>query len=305
MIARIPLLIFLLLTFFCSGTSDESRYLPDSLPSEESLKETLANEDHLRVLNEKASSLGFSLQKWKDSEKQFVTDREINVYWNSEKKQLRTNFPDTDSIDRLRESIRMRLVWSRIFQKANIQIKQKPIHQNQTQFLTKLDLKSSPQFGNAQSRWVIIEWSDYLCGFCKDTFPHTKKILKQYQNQVFYVHKDYPLDGDSIESLAPLVVSRCLWEKDPIHFTDHMLVLYKHAKSMIHGEPLPVFSSDLLAECDSKREVGKYLNLVKKDWEEAKKLGVTSIPTFWVNGKWIVGALNEETWKKVLKDTDR
>ncbi|MBL0956397.1 MAG: thioredoxin domain-containing protein [Leptospira sp.] len=300
---NVPIVILFYFFFSCSEPLPENRYLPESLPSEESIKETLSSEIHLNQLNEKAKSLGITLHEWKETERKLVSETDINHYWGSEKKQLRSSIQDTDAIDRLREMIRIRIVWSRIFQKSNISIKQKSITQSKISLLSKINSKFSPQFGQPNSKWVIVEWSDYICGFCKETFPHTQKLLSKYKNQIHYIHKDFPLDGDTNQSLAPLVVSRCLWDKDPVHFTEHMQNLYANAKTMIKTEiPIPNQSS-VWSECDSQRETQKYLDLVKKDWEEAKKLGVTSIPTFWVNGKWIVGALNQDTWERVLKDT--
>lgn len=302
-ISNVPLVILFFFIFSCSEPISENRYQPESLPSEESIKETLSSEIYMNQLNEKAKNLGFTLQEWKETEKKLVSELDINHYWSSEKKQLRSSLHDTDAVDRLREMIRIRIVWSRIFQKSNISIKQKPFDQSRPSLLSKINSKSSPQFGQPNSKWVIIEWSDYLCGFCKETFPHTKNILSKYKNQIWYIHKDFPLDGESNQSLAPLIVSRCLWDRDPAHFSDHMQKLYVHAKTMIKSEdPIPNQSS-VWSECDSQSVRKKYLDLVKKDWEEAKKLGVTAIPTFWVNGRWIVGALNAESWERVLKDT--
>lgn len=298
-----PIVILFFFIFSCSEPLSENRYLPESLPSEESIKETLSSEIHMNQLNEKAKTLGITLQEWKETEKKLVSELDINHYWSSEKHQLRSSMQDTDAIDRLREMIRIRIVWSRIFKKSNISIKQKPFDQSRATILSKINSKFTPQLGQPKAKWVIIEWSDYLCGFCKETFPHTKIILTKYKNQIFYIHKDFPLDGESNQSLAPLVVSRCLWDRDPNHFTDHMQNLYSHARTMLKSEdPIPNQSS-VWSECDSQRETKKYLDLVKKDWEEAKKLGVTAIPTFWVNGRWIVGSLNTESWERVLKDT--
>ncbi|TGK52754.1 oxidoreductase [Leptospira bouyouniensis] len=296
----IPLFFFL---FSCGGSPTETLYLPESLPSEDTIKETLSSDTHLSLLNEKATSLGKTLQEWKEWEKSLVTDKEINTYWQTEKKQFQSSFPDTDAIDRIRESIRMRIVWSRIFHKTNLSFKQKPTYQSKSNILSKINLQNSPRFGKMNSKWVIVEWSDYLCGFCKQTFPHTKKLLSKYKSEINYIHKDFPLDGDSDESLIPLAVSRCLWEKDPTHFSDHMELLYQHAKKMTKGENIQVSQWDFFEECNSKNSNARYLDLVKNDWEEAKKFGVSSVPTFWVNGRWIVGALDSETWEKVLKDT--
>ncbi|TGM52109.1 oxidoreductase [Leptospira biflexa] len=299
----VQLIIMIFLYLSCGGSSFESNYLPESLPSEDSIKETLSSDVHLSQLNEKAHSLGKNLQEWKESEKSLVSDQEINTYWQREKVRLRNSIPDTDAIDRLRESIRLRIVWSRIFHKTNINIKQKPIYQSKSNLLTQLDVQYSPQFGNKKAKWVIVEWSDYLCGFCKKTFPHTKNLLLKYKTQIHYIHKDFPLDGESDQSLIPLVVSRCLWEKDPTQFSLHMQLLYAHANHLAKGEAISSNHWNYFTECISQTSNARYRNLVEADWEEAKKLGVSSVPTFWVNGRWILGALDAETWERVLEDT--
>lgn len=232
-----------------------------------------------------------------------VTEKEISSFWQKEKKSLTLPIGDTDSIDRQRESIRIRIVWSRMFHKAGLPLKQKPANVFNANLLKKLDLRSSPKFGSQNSKWVIVEWSDYLCNFCRDTFPHTKNLLVKYKSQIFYVHKDFPLDGESNEGLRPLALGRCLWEKDPGNFQTHMQLLYSQSKKIMRGDELQVTEWEPFQECQAKTLSSKYISQVRSDMKEATALGVSSVPTFWVNGRWIVGALNAESWERVLKDT--
>lgn len=296
---------FLLLFVFvsCGEVAKQDSFLPENLPSEEIVKLYLSSDSYLEKLNVHARTLGRTLPEWKDWERSQVTDKEISKYWPKERKSLPPEISDTDAIDRLRESIRIRIVWSRLFHQAGIQWKEKSFETSRADLLKKLDLSFAPKFGSSDAKWVIVEWSDYLCNFCRDSFPHTKTILSKYNSQIFYVHKDFPLDGESDEGLLPLSFGRCLWEKDPEHFQAHMQLLYLNAKKIMRGDDLQIPEWLSFGECQPKGLSRKYISQVHRDRKEANEFGVSSVPTFWVNGRWIVGALNAESWEQVLKDT--
>ncbi|PJZ44891.1 thioredoxin domain-containing protein [Leptospira brenneri] len=301
----LPFLLMVLFFFSCGEPVTEDRFLPDSLPTEEVVKDSLSADSYLRKLQEAAKLEGKTLSEWKESERGQVSDQEITKYWQMERKSLPREGSDTDAIDRLRESIRIRIVWSRIFHKVGLPWKGKSTRILDQDLLKKLDLRNSPKFGllDKNTRWVIVEWSDYLCNYCRETFPHTRSMLSKYGSKIFYVHKDYPLDDESKEGIFPLAVGRCLWEKDPNQFPNHMQVLYTNAKKIFRGETFSVVGSESLESCQKVDLDTKYFDQVRKDMKEASALGVSSVPTFWVNGRWIVGALNAQTWERVLKDT--
>lgn len=299
----VPLLLLILFFLSCGENARQDAFLPESLPSEETIKRSLSSDSHLAKLNEEARHQGKTLTEWKEWERSQVTDKEIGKFWSKERKSLPPEISDTDAIDRLRESIRIRIVWSRLFRQAGIQWQEKPFSANNSDILKRLEMKYSPKFGYPNSKWVIVEWSDYLCNFCRDTFPHTKNLLVKYKSQIFYVHKDFPLDGESNEGLRPLALGRCLWEKDPGNFQTHMQLLYSQSKKIMRGDELQVTEWEPFQECQAKTLSSKYISQVRSDMKEATALGVSSVPTFWVNGRWIVGALNAESWERVLKDT--
>lgn len=303
---RFPVLNYSLLAFFffliffvsCNENTSEDLYLPENLPSEEMIKETLSSDSSLVKLNAKAKSL----VTWKEEEKTLVSEKDINLYWQKEKKSTPKNILDTDLIDRQRDSIRIRIVWSRIFHKTGITLKQKQIQVKNFNLFKQLNFKSSPKFGSSDAKWIIVEWSDYLCNFCRESFPHTKNLLAKYKTQIMYIHKDFPLDGESDAGLLPLAIGRCLWEKDPKNFQDHMQLLYSNSKKIMRGEDLQVKEWDFSPDCQPKALSPKYFSQVREDLKEAEMFGVNSVPTFWINGHWIVGALNAESWERVLKD---
>lgn len=91
----VPVIFLLLLLYTCGGSPNEVYYLPEILPTEEAIKETLSSDSQLALLHEKAKSKHQSLEEWKESERSFVTEKDINVYWPIEKRNylLRSKIP--------------------------------------------------------------------------------------------------------------------------------------------------------------------------------------------------------------------
>jgi len=293
----VPILSFLIFLFSCQNTATEEFFLPDILPTEEEVKYSLSSDEYLVRLRAIAKSKQLTLEEWKEGERAKVKESEISRYWQAERKKLPLEISNTDAIDRMRDSIRIRIVWSRIFHEAGLSWKVIPSKVGN--LLSKLDIKHSPKIGNPKGKWVIIEWSDFLCHFCKQTFPFTKKLLLKRADQIYYIHKDFPLDDESEEGILPLAMARCLWENEPTNILNHMDILYSDSKKIKSGTDLG------FKNCSADDLNSRFKDLVRVDHKEAQKLGVTSIPTFWVNGRWIVGSLNQETWEKVLRETER
>ncbi len=290
--------LFFLFLLSCESETQAPKFLPDNLPSEEVIKQVLSSDKNMTKLRNRAMEKQVTLEEWKKLVRQEVTDPEISRYSALERKSASIGEFDTDAIDKKRESIRIRLAWSRMLSEANISWKEHSASPEQN-ILAKIKLNLTPTVGKSPAKWTIVEWSDYHCTFCKQTHPHTRKILENYKGQVLYYHKDFPLDSESDEGLLPLAFARCFWEKDSSHYVRHTIDIYENIN---HLENL---KTEAGLDCDPKKLDRKYFKIVLDDFEEASRLGVGSIPTFWVNGRWIVGSLDEKTWARILRETSR
>lgn len=291
-------LLFLLLLFSCDSETQPPKFLPDKLPSEDAIKQALSSDKNMTKLRNLAMEKGVTLDEWKKLVRQEVAETEISRYSALERKSFPMGEFDTDAIDRKRDSIRIRLAWSRMLEEAKISWKENTASLEQN-ILPKLNLNQTPNVGKSNGKWTIVEWSDFNCTFCKQTHPHTRRMLENNKGQVLYYHKDFPLDSESDEGILPLAFARCLWEKDPSHYLSHTKSMYENVNH------LQVLNVEERLDCDPNKLDRKYFKLVLADYEEATRLGVGSIPTFWVNGRWIVGSLDEKTWARVLRETSR
>lgn len=144
--------------------------------------------------------------------------------------------------------------------------------------------------GPKEAPVALVEFSDYQCPFCKRVLSTIKQITDAYPGKVKWVFRDFPIV--SLHPTAPKAheAARCageqgkfweyhdlLFERSPRHSPQELKQYAQELK--LDG---PVFAQCL--------DSGKYQAQVNSDVEEGTRLGVTGTPTFFLNGRLLVGA---------------
>lgn len=142
---------------------------------------------------------------------------------------------------------------------------------------------------------TLVEFSDFECPFCRGGAAAVKELLEQHPASVRVVFKNLPLDtacNDGMtQQLHPFacraaVLARCAGEENPEDFWDAHDALFRASAfsdgvlDQILGE-LPRSREEIEACMDSSGPLEK----VKADVAEARRLGVTGTPTFFLNGR--------------------
>jgi uncharacterized membrane protein/protein-disulfide isomerase len=148
---------------------------------------------------------------------------------------------------------------------------------------------------------LILKFNDYQCPPCRQTYNEYKPIIAKYQaqypGQVKFVTKDYPLEAEcntggvhaaACEAAAAVRMARLKGKADALE--DWLF------------DNQPAMSPELVRR--GVREVGgiadfdaqypRVLEQVRADVALGRQLGVTSTPTFFVNGVKIVGGLRPQ-----------
>ncbi len=155
------------------------------------------------------------------------------------------------------------------------------------------DVAGFPAKGKADAPVTIVEYSDFECPFCQrfydDTLP---SILSNYvdSGKAKIYFKQFPLEQLHPLALKAAEASECardqnkFWEYHDKLFTTKQLdatSLKKHASDL--GLNTVTFTSCL--------DGGQKTAVVKAQQAEGARLGVGGTPTFFINGKMVVGAL--------------
>ena len=155
--------------------------------------------------------------------------------------------------------------------------------------------------GDENAKVTIIEFSDYECPFCKKAEPTMKKILKNYDGQVRWVYRDFPMSYHKNAQLAAEASEAAhaqgkYWEYHDLIYENTKNLkkadLIKYAEQL--GLDMEQFKSDL--------ESGKYTEEVKKDLADGEAAGVDGTPAFFINGRKVVGAQPYEEFARVIDE---
>jgi len=173
--------------------------------------------------------------------------------------------------------------------------------------MEKITLEGQPSRGPDDAKVTIVEYSDYQCPFCARAYETLEKeVLPAYGDRVRFVFKNLPLKEIHPWAEGAALASECALRQGNDHFWTLYNGLFAQQKditpanladkavAMAEGTGM---DTGALRTCIEKQEA---LDAVQADVAEATEIGVTSTPTFIINGKRVSGAQTFEGFKAIL-----
>jgi protein-disulfide isomerase len=161
--------------------------------------------------------------------------------------------------------------------------------------------KGAPVRGDPNAKVAVVEFSDFQCPFCARSVATLDQIAQTYGDKVRIVFKHMPL---SIHPLAPAAHAAAeaahrqgkFWEMHNKIFANQSEMSPEKYREYAReiGLDLKRFDRDV-ADASTKQRVGE-------DTAEAMRLGITGTPAFFVNGRYLEGAVPFESIKKILDE---
>jgi protein-disulfide isomerase len=172
-----------------------------------------------------------------------------------------------------------------------------------------LDMDKSPFMGNRNSKVTIVEFSNFQCPYCMDSWVKLQKLIQKHPQEMRYIFKHFPFQpqGKTFElseltAAAQEVNNEAFWLIHDFFFTDegqNVARLEKEAvKQKIEqllkgkGYDVRVFQSAL--------ETGRAKKRVLDDIAVGDRIRITGTPTKIVNGDVIVGASQDNILERYL-----
>ncbi|MCB9008918.1 MAG: thioredoxin domain-containing protein [Ardenticatenaceae bacterium] len=165
--------------------------------------------------------------------------------------------------------------------------------------------------GDPDAPVQIVEFTDYQCPFCQqyavETFPTL--FTEMIENgRVFYAIKDLPLDNLHPEAIVAATAVRCAGEQDA-YKAMHDSVFANQELWSGNGETAAIsifadLAADLGLDGDELTgciQAGAQRELVLANQQESLALGVSSTPTFYMNGYPLRGAQPFEVFDAVAE----
>jgi len=165
-----------------------------------------------------------------------------------------------------------------------------------------------PALGQADAPVVIVEFSDFQCPYCarfaRQTFPQIKREYID-TGKVKLVFRDFPLSFHKNAALAA-EAAQCAYEQDAF-WEMHDRIFAGQSEWAGSSEAKQIFiqyAEELGLDRGRFRECldsGRYQEEVRQDFKDGASYGVTGTPTFFINGRKLVGAQPFSTFQRLIE----
>ncbi len=164
-----------------------------------------------------------------------------------------------------------------------------------------VSIEGEPAKGDQNAKITIVEFSGYDCPFCAKFAKETlNKILNNFS--VRFVFKDFPVHGEVKAHEA----ANCAMEQGK-YWEYHDMLFDRQGEWRKNESKFIEYAKELGLDVNKFKdclESDKYREEVLEDRKEGIDLGVSGTPTFFINGKKIVGALPYKEFEKVIKEIE-
>jgi protein-disulfide isomerase len=157
--------------------------------------------------------------------------------------------------------------------------------------------------GSPDAALTITEYSDFLCPYCTEAaLQIVPQIEDEYMvaGKVKLVFKHFPIHGEPDELAAEAAEcaaeQNAFWEYHDVLFRDNEQVGFNIENLKLLAQQLALDTEAFNACLDT----GKYTDKVAADAEEARRRGVSAVPTFLVGQTQIVGAKSYSEFKTAI-----
>lgn len=160
--------------------------------------------------------------------------------------------------------------------------------------------------GSEDAKVTIVEFSEYQCPFCQRYVDETyTKIAADYGDKIYYVFRDYPLEFHQHAKITA-EAARCAGEQGKYwQYHDKLFAKRDWVNQEEVTETLVGFAADLGLDTESFKECltsGKFTAVVNADFALGQKVGVTGTPSFFINGRKLVGAQPYDVFKGIIEE---
>jgi protein-disulfide isomerase len=167
----------------------------------------------------------------------------------------------------------------------------------------RVPLEDSPARGPADALVTIVESSDFECPFCKRAYPTLKQLEEAYPGKLRFVfkHNPLPFHPRALPSAIASEEARAeggdakFWAVHDALFTSPSLDPAALEKAAADAGVDVAKTKDALA-------AGKYKDRIERDQRLAQSLGASGTPTFFINGRKLVGAQPLEAFRAIVDE---
>jgi protein-disulfide isomerase len=256
-----------------------------------------------KLLEKEAAARGVALPalvKAEVEDKAAVSEAEVRALYQSNKDKMGA-MSEADALKQIESRLRPQRERERrasyvreLRQKAGVKVLLEPLR-------VAVDVTGRPIRGNKDAPVTIVEFSDFQCPFCSRARPTVNKVRETYGDKVRVIFRNFPL---SIHPQAQKAgeAAGCAGEQGKF-WEMHDRLFANQAKLQVpdlkeHAAVLGL-DPEAFRQC---LDSGRHTADLQSDAEAGTGYGVSGTPSFFINGRPLVGAQPFESFAQVIDD---
>jgi protein-disulfide isomerase len=161
------------------------------------------------------------------------------------------------------------------------------------------NLENTPYIGNKNSQNILIEFSDYMCGYCKMFSKITKEIHEQNKD-ILIIFKETPILGENSKEAAKFAIAvNRLNSKKYMDFHSKLMEGNIRSKEELMATVKSIGMDE--KSVDAEAQSAAVEKIIADNLELAQKIGLRGTPTFIFNGELVNQTLSNEYITSKLK----
>lgn len=159
--------------------------------------------------------------------------------------------------------------------------------------------------GQGKAGVTLVEYGDYECPFCGQYYPIVKQVQAEYNQQLFFQFRNFPLTSLHPNAFAGARAAEAaglqnkFWEM-------HDLLYENQTQWSGASDPTPFFNQYAqqlglnVTQFKTDYASGKVNDLINADMAAGNKLGISGTPTFFLDGKQISVGESAAAFEKLI-----
>jgi protein-disulfide isomerase len=164
-----------------------------------------------------------------------------------------------------------------------------------------IQIGSAPVRGPKNAPVTIVAFSDFQCPFCGRVVPTLHQIEKEYAGKVRVAFKHQPLP---FHQNAKIAASASMAANEQGKFWEYHDKLFANQQALDRSS-LERYAQEVGLDMNKFRaalDSNKYEAQISADSAEGMRIGANGTPTFFINGRQLVGAQPIDQFKAIIDD---
>ncbi len=157
--------------------------------------------------------------------------------------------------------------------------------------VVQIGLEGRPSLGPPDARVTIVEFTDYECPFCSRHFQDTMpQLLRKYEDTIRYVILNFPISRIHPSAQHAAEAAECAHDQGK--FWEYHDTLFQNQEALDVGS-LKIYAENIGLDAEAFSgclDTGAKTQLVLGHIQDGLGYGVSGTPTFFINGRILVGA---------------